>query len=83
MLTRIHPNTVHILNSKITQWYFPKISSDLGSGSRYFKQFVELLPLPKSSNNQEFYDKLTPDNVDTMLIAFYNLEKNEVRVMDL
>ena len=36
-----------ILNSKLIKWFFPKIASDLGEGSRYFKQFVELLPIKK------------------------------------
>ena len=36
-----------ILNSKLINWFFPKIASDLGEGSRYFKQFVELLPIKK------------------------------------
>ena len=34
-----------ILNSPLMGWYFRKIATDLGSGQRYFKQFVELLPV--------------------------------------
>lgn len=36
-----------ILNSKVIKWLFPLIATDLGeNGSRYFKQFVEMLPIP-------------------------------------
>ena len=43
-----------VLNSKIIQFYFPLIATDLGEkGNRYFKQFVELMPIPKiTSTNQ-------------------------------
>jgi hypothetical protein len=40
---------VDYLNSPIVAWYFPKVATDLGTnGARYFKQFVELLPVPES-----------------------------------
>ena len=36
-----------ILNSKIVKWFFPLITSDLGDkGQRFFKIFVENLPIP-------------------------------------
>ena len=36
-----------VLNSKVIKWFFPLVATDLGAGgSRYFKQFVELLPIP-------------------------------------
>ena len=38
---------LQILNSPLMGWYFRKISTDLGNGQRYFKQFVELLPIIK------------------------------------
>ena len=41
-----------ILNSKLIKWFFPKIASDLGEGSRYFKQFVELLPIKKLTQGE-------------------------------
>lgn len=51
---------VGILNSSLVRWIFPMISSDLWEkGSRYFKQFVELIPIPLiSSKNQEITNKL-------------------------
>ena len=41
-----------ILNSPLIDWYFRKIATDLGGGSRYFKQFVEILPILKIVNHQ-------------------------------
>ena len=47
---------VNYLNSDIIRWYFPKvIASDLGAGTRYFKQFVEMIPVPKEYNSETFY----------------------------
>ena len=54
------------LNSDLISWYFPKvIATDLGSGSRYFKQFVELIPVPSNldmSNLYQFF-LLTDDEI--------------------
>ena len=47
---------INYLNSDIIRWYFPKvIASDLGAGTRYFKQFVEMIPVPKEYNSETFY----------------------------
>lgn len=36
-----------VLNSRVIDFYFQKIGTDLGQdGGRYFKQFVELFPIP-------------------------------------
>lgn len=46
-----------ILNSKLIAWYFPKIATGLGdSGARYFKQFVENIPVPKTVGNRKYTD---------------------------
>lgn len=82
MITQIHPNVIHILNSKIMNWLFPKICSDLGSGVRYFKQFVEFLPIPTISNNRDLYTNLTLDNVDEVLSKFYNLDTQENQIIN-
>ncbi len=38
---------VGVLNSSLNAFYFPIIATDLGTGAnRYFKQFVEKLPIP-------------------------------------
>ena len=43
-----------VLNSKITRFYFPLIASGLGSEtSRYFKQFVVKIPIPRITNENE------------------------------
>ncbi len=78
MLTDAHTNIVYILNSKLVEWYFPKISLDLGKGSRYTKQFIELLPLPSIREYRDFYNNLTADNVDEKLSTVYHLTKEEV-----
>ena len=47
---------INYLNSDIIRWDFPKvIASDLGAGTRYFKQFVEMIPVPKEYNSETFY----------------------------
>ena len=41
---------VDFLNSNLINWYFPIIATDIGeNGSRYFKQFVEKIPVPNLS----------------------------------
>ncbi|MCA9343689.1 MAG: Eco57I restriction-modification methylase domain-containing protein [Candidatus Nomurabacteria bacterium] len=40
-----------ILNSKLTNWYYPKIASDLGTGLRYIYQFIIRIPVPKQSES--------------------------------
>uniref|UniRef100_A0A7V2ZJ99 site-specific DNA-methyltransferase (adenine-specific) n=1 Tax=Ignavibacterium album TaxID=591197 RepID=A0A7V2ZJ99_9BACT len=59
-----------LLNSKITRWIFPKIASDLGeSGSRYFKIFVEKIPLPPiTPENQQIVSQIEA-LVDKILAA--------------
>jgi type I restriction-modification system DNA methylase subunit len=48
MITGFSNWLIDYLNSDIVSWYFPKISSTLGNeGNRYFKQFVERIPIPK------------------------------------
>ena len=50
---------VDFLNSKISSFYIPIIASSLGGeGVRYFKQFIEAVPVPQEcplKNIQEFY----------------------------
>lgn len=49
-----------IANSTVIKWLFPRIATDLGSGgSRYFKQFVEVLPFPVvNSHNNHLADQI-------------------------
>jgi hypothetical protein len=79
-----------ILNSTIIKWYFPKIATDLGTnGSRYFKQFVEVLPMPKYKDNSPLYKEIelilsSPNNKDfydsinDILYNFYELSEAEI-----
>ena len=56
---------IDYLNSDIIAWYFPRVlATDLGVGSRYFKQFVEKIPIPSSFEN-DFYDsfELSKDEI--------------------
>ena len=47
-----------ILNSKMIEWYFPKIATDIGNGGvRYFKQFVELIRVPKTIGDRKYSDE--------------------------
>ncbi len=49
-----------VLNSSLIKFYFPMISTGLGgSGSRFFKQFVEKLPIPLiTSHNQSKIEQI-------------------------
>jgi len=58
MITGAPTGLVDILNSKLVGWYFPKIATDIGNGgARYFKQFVELLQIPKTIENRNYTDQ--------------------------
>ncbi len=47
-----------ILNSKMIEWYFPKIATDIGNGgARYFKQFVELIRVPQIIGDRSYSDE--------------------------
>jgi adenine-specific DNA-methyltransferase len=47
-----------ILNSKMIEWYFPKIATDIGNGgARYFKQFVELIRVPQTIGDRNYSDE--------------------------
>jgi hypothetical protein len=49
-----------VLNSKFVKWYFPLISTDLGDkGQRYFKIFVEIIPIPPiTSSNKGIVERI-------------------------
>lgn len=57
---------VDYLNSDIVRWYFPLIATDLGEkGTRYFKQFVERIPVPTQFNgNFQSIFKLTDEEMN-------------------
>lgn len=43
-----------ILNSKVIAWHLPLVATDIGeNGTRYFKQFVELVSIPANNYKSE------------------------------
>jgi hypothetical protein len=63
--------------------FFPKIATDLGSGTRYFKQFVELIPLPKPNKEIESeIEKLLEAKdyvaIDNLVYELYSLTEEEI-----
>ncbi len=57
------------LNSNLVKWYLKTIATDLGSGGfRLFKQFVELIPVPKDYNQDQFKSfNLNEDEINFIL----------------
>ena len=54
MICNVKKSLLGELNSSIVNWYFPIIASDLGEGgNRYFKQFVEIVPLVNITSTNE------------------------------
>ncbi len=50
MITNAKKYWVGLLNSSLLSWYYKQIASNLGDkGVRYFKQFVEMIPICKLS----------------------------------
>ena len=60
-------------------WYFRKIATDLGSGQRYFKQFVELLPVIELKNEMDinFLQKETKYKLYRYICNLYQLTEAE------
>jgi hypothetical protein len=54
MITNSEKYWVGLLNSSLLSWYYKQIASNLGKkGVRYFKQFVELIPICELSNAEK------------------------------
>ncbi|MCY4232616.1 MAG: hypothetical protein OXE59_02580 [Bacteroidetes bacterium] len=54
-----HKYLLGILNSTIPAFYIPMIATDLGKkSSRYIKQFVKQIPIPKSDKNASSIEEL-------------------------
>ena len=86
MICNLPKYVLGILNSSIMKWYFPKIATDLGkNGARYFKQFVELLPIPEdisiSSSINSYINNQDYPMIDRLLLNFYNLTEEEISVI--
>ena len=75
------------LNSKLMEWYFKKISTDLGSGSRYFKQFVELLPIIKLNDKsiEKQLEQASTSNektINEIIFKLYDLTPEEITLVE-
>ncbi len=69
-----------ILNSNIVKYYIPSIATNLGKkGFRYFKQFVEEMPLPQISESEQFHiekivEKILREKAFSLSADTYDLE---------
>ena len=79
MLCNAPKYILQILNSPLMGWYFRKISTDLGNGQRYFKQFVELLPIIKLKEDVDInlLQKETKYNQYRYICSLYQLTEAE------
>ena len=79
MLCNAPQYILQILNSPLMGWYFRKISTDLGNGQRYFKQFVELLPIIKLKEDVDInlLQKETKYNQYRYICNLYQLTEAE------
>ena len=79
MLCNAPQYILQILNSPLMGWYFRKISTDLGNGQRYFKQFVELLPIIKFKEDVDInlLQKETKYNQYRYICSLYQLTEAE------
>ena len=91
MIIGLENKDLGILNSSLVRWYFPTISSSLGMGNRFFKEFVLRIPLPKytqSENdialdqlvrviNEEGYNSDLNNQVDDIVFNIFSLTDKE------
>ena len=69
-----------ILNSSLVKWYLPKIATDLGDkGIRYFKHFVEKIPIPEFKSSA---DNNLKDKVEQLVTKIHDLRriKNDIDI---
>ena len=79
MITEFPRGLVRFLNSAVIKWYFPKIASDLGNGVRYYKQFVQKIPVPEDT--EMLKDILKTENemeIDSIIFKYLNLSSMEI-----
>jgi len=85
IMTRAPTWVLGFLNSTVMKWYFPKIATDLGEkGTRYFKQFVEILPVPELTlphiniiNDLLLRQSYT--EIDAVLYSFFGFDDKEIQ----
>ena len=87
-----------ILNSKLSKWYFERISTTTGMGTtRWLIYKVELLPVAKTDNPQPFIDLVDQiltrkaqnepttdleERIDAMVYDLYGLSDEEIAVVE-
>ncbi|NBV99956.1 MAG: hypothetical protein EBR67_10730 [Proteobacteria bacterium] len=77
---------IGILNSRLNKWYFPLIASGLGKGGcRYFKIFVEAMPIPSINNLlRSEIEKLADEIISITKNENYSEDKqSQIRVQNL
>jgi hypothetical protein len=82
MIVGAQKGLIGFLNSKIMSVYFSFITAGLGGkGSRYFKQYVELTPLPAAAEIYIAIDRLLVvqqyNKIDQLLADYYKLTYEE------
>jgi hypothetical protein len=88
IMTGAHSWVLGFLNSTVMKWYFPKIATDLGEkGTRYFKQFVEILPVPELilPHINIINDLLLRQNytdIDAVLYSFFGFDGREIQSIE-
>lgn len=78
------------LNSQVMKWYFSTIATDLGVGLRYFKQFVEILPIPLFENiNQDSKENIESllkqkkyDEIEKYINLIYDFNLEEIEIIN-
>lgn len=80
MLTSADKSILGVLNSKLVRYYFPIIATGLGEkGSRYIKQFVERIPIPKMTHEKQRHFTFL---VDQILVAKDANPKADIRFLE-
>ena len=95
MIVGLEQKDLAVLNSSLIKWYFPTISSSLGGGNRYFKEFVQRIPLPKNTSveNELALDRLVgsinkkgvnsdlDNQIDDIVFSIFGLSNKEKNVV--
>ncbi|GHT13109.1 hypothetical protein FACS1894170_08710 [Planctomycetales bacterium] len=92
MITGLPKCYVGILNSKIVEWYVPTIATDLGSGTRYMKQFIQNLPIPVLDTagvmtlsdlvERRLNGEDVDEKIDALVYELYGLTAEEIAVVE-
>ena len=74
------------LNSKIINWYYHKVSTQLGSATRMLYMNVVRIPIIRFEDNIALFDEMNgyindknSDAIDDMIFELYGLSKGEIK----